>query len=154
MTTIRLTVNSVEHTVQLEHDRVRLVEVLRDYLELTGAKVGCGVGKCGACTVLLNGEPVTSCNLLARKADGGDIVTVEGLASSGALHLVQEAFIESGAVQCGFCTPGLVMRAVWLLKTNPDASDDDITAALSHHLCRCTGYEAIFQAVKLARQRV
>lgn len=153
MTTINITVNETPHAIALEHDRVRLVEVLRDCLDLTGAKIGCGVGRCGACTVLLNGEPVTSCNLLARKADGGEIVTVEGLAKDGRLNWVQEAFVEAGAIQCGFCTPGLVMRTFWLLKTNPTASDDEIKETLSKHLCRCTGYEAIVKAVKLAQSR-
>jgi aerobic-type carbon monoxide dehydrogenase small subunit (CoxS/CutS family) len=153
MTTINITVNLTPHSIQLEHDRVRLVEVLRDYLDLTGAKVGCGVGKCGSCTVLLNGEAVTSCNLLARKADGGEIVTVEGLAKDGRLNWVQEAFVETGAIQCGFCTAGLVMRTFWLLQTNPSASDDEVKEALSKHLCRCTGYEAILKAVRLAQSR-
>ena len=154
MTTINLTVNGVHHVVELETDRIKLVDVLRDQLELTGTKVGCGVGKCGSCTVLLNDEPVTSCNLLARKADGADIVTIEGVADGFDLHPVQEAFIEAGAVQCGFCTPGLVVRTLALLDSNPNPSDDEIYGALEKHLCRCTGYEAIIDAVKLAQSRM
>lgn len=154
MATITFTVNGVERTVALEHDKVKLADVLRDDLGLTGTKIGCGVGKCGSCTVLLNDRPVTSCNLPAQRADRAEIVTIEGIASGFELHPVQEAFIEAGAIQCGFCTPGLVIRTLALLRDNRDPSDADIKDALEGHLCRCTGYEAIFDAVKLARKKL
>jgi len=154
MATISLKVNGTAYTVELEHDRVRLSEVLRGQLGLTGAKIGCGVGKCGSCTVLVNGEPVTSCTLLARKADGTEVLTIEGLAAGAVLHPIQEAFLDAGAVQCGFCTPGLIMRTYALLTNNPGAADAQIVEMLRHHLCRCTGYEAILEAVKLSRERM
>ena len=154
MPTITLTVNGIRHTVDIEEGRVTLLDVLRDKLELTGAKLGCGVGQCGACTVILNGEAVTSCTVLARKVDGGEVLTVEGLSDGYSLHPIQEAFIESGAVQCGFCTPGLIMRTYDLLTRNPRATEDEIREALEKHLCRCTGYESILEAVKLAQTRL
>ena len=154
MPTITLKVNGTEHAVEIEEGRVTLLDVLRDKLDLTGTKLGCGVGKCGACTVIMNGEAVTSCTVLAKKADGAEVLTVEGLSDGYTLHPVQEAFIEAGAVQCGFCTPGLIMRTYDLLKKNPNASGDDMREALRKHLCRCTGYEAILQAVKLARKKI
>jgi len=154
MPTINLKVNGVNRTVSFEEGRVRLVEILRDRLELTGTKVGCGVGKCGSCTVVMNGEPVTACTVLARKAEGAEILTIEGLANGGELHPIQEAFLETGAVQCGFCTPGFVLRTYCLLKSNQNPTDDDIIDALAQNLCRCTGYEAIFEAVRLAARKM
>ena len=154
MPTITLKVNGTEHAVEIEEGRVTLLDVLRDKLDLTGTKLGCGVGKCGACTVIMNGEAVRSCTVLAKKADGAEVLTVEGLSDGYTLHPVQEAFIEAGAVQCGFCTPGLIMGTYDLLKKNPNASEEDMQEALRKHLCRCTGYEAILQAVKLAQRKI
>jgi len=154
MPSITLKVNGVTHSVSIENDKVKLVDVLRDQLELTGVKVGCGVGKCGSCTVILNGEPVTSCNFLAVRADGGEILTVEGLSVGFDLHPVQEAFVEAAAVQCGFCTPGLVMRTYGLLSKNPNPTDAEILDALEGHLCRCTGYEPILEAVRIAAAKM
>ncbi len=152
--TITLTVNGKLHTVEIEEGRFTLLDVLRDKLELTGAKLGCGVGQCGSCTVIMNGSAVTSCTVLARKADGAEVLTIEGLSGGYTLHPIQEAFIEAGAVQCGFCTPGIIMRTYDLLNNNPDASEEEIMNALNKHLCRCTGYEPILAAVKLAQNRL
>jgi carbon-monoxide dehydrogenase small subunit len=127
-----------------------LLTTLRDRLELPGSKNACEQGECGSCSVLLDGELVCSCLVLAAQAEGHEIVTVEGLADDGRLHKVQEAFVAAGAVQCGFCTPGLVVAAADLLKRNVYPSDDDIREALSGNLCRCTGYAKIFDAVRMA----
>jgi carbon-monoxide dehydrogenase small subunit len=154
MATITLKVNGLERTVMLEHDRARLVDVLRDQLGLAGTKVGCGVGKCGSCTVVVDGEAVTACTMLAQKADGAEVLTIEGLSTGPTLHPIQQAFVEAGAVQCGFCTPGFVMRTHALLARTPDPTDLQIREALKDNLCRCTGYEAILEAVKLAASRM
>jgi carbon-monoxide dehydrogenase small subunit len=130
-----------------------LLFALRERLGLPGSKNACEQGECGSCSVLLDGELVCSCLVLAAQAEGHDVVTVEGLAQDGQLHLVQEAFAETGAVQCGFCTPGLVVATVDLLAHNRDPSDDEIREALSGNLCRCTGYAKIFDAVRLAAGR-
>jgi aerobic carbon-monoxide dehydrogenase small subunit len=127
-----------------------LLFALREDLGLPGSKNACEQGECGSCSVLLDGELVCSCLVLAAQADGHDVVTVEGLAEDGQLHRVQEAFAETGAVQCGFCTPGFVVVAADLLARNPAPSDDEIREALSGNLCRCTGYAKIFDAVRLA----
>jgi carbon-monoxide dehydrogenase small subunit len=127
-----------------------LLYVLRERLEYPGSKNACEQGECGSCSVLLDGRLVCACLVLAAQADGHDIVTVEGLAEDGRLHPVQEAFVATGAVQCGFCTPGLVVAAADLLEHTPDPSDDEIREALSGNLCRCTGYAKIFDAVRLA----
>jgi carbon-monoxide dehydrogenase small subunit len=128
----------------------RLLDVLRDQLGLTGTKEGCAEGECGACTVLVDGRAVASCVMLAVQARGKEIVTVEGLAADGELDLLQQKFVEYGAVQCGFCTPGMLMSAKALLMENPVPSDQDIRIALAGNLCRCTGYSAIVAAVKAA----
>ncbi len=154
MPTIALKVNGIQHHLAVEEGRVMLVDVLRDRLGLTGTKVGCGSGHCGSCTVIMNGDAVTSCIVPAARADGAEILTIEGLARGYELHPIQEAFIEAGAVQCGFCTPGLIMRAYDLLTKNQRASEQDIAAAVGKHLCRCTGYEAILEAVRLAQQKL
>lgn len=134
--------------------RRRLLDILREDLGLTGAKEGCGEGECGACTVLLNGRPVNSCLVLAPEASGGEITTIEGLAREGRLHPIQEAFLEAGAVQCGYCTPGMVLTAKALLDRCPDPGDEAIKTAISGNLCRCTGYVKIVGAIRLAAARM
>jgi len=131
-----------------------LLELLRDRLHLTGTKEGCGIGECGACTVLLDGLPVTACLVLAVETDGCDVRTIEGEATAGRLSALQQAFIDAGAIQCGFCTPGMVMSARALLERNPNPSDEEIVEAIAGNLCRCTGYEAILHAVRLAAGRL
>jgi len=132
----------------------RLIDVLRENLLLTGTKQGCGDGECGACTVLLNGDPVNSCLLPAMKVEGQSVTTIEGLAREDSLHPLQESFLEAGAVQCGFCTPGMILSAKALLDRNRNPNDDDIKAALSGNLCRCTGYIQIIAAVKSAAAKL
>jgi carbon-monoxide dehydrogenase small subunit len=127
-----------------------LLELLRERLVLTGTKEGCGTGECWACTVLLDGRPVTSCLVLAVEADGCDVRTVEGEARDGQLSPLQRAFVEENAVQCGFCTPGMIMAARGLLLRDPDPSEEEIVEAMAGNLCRCTGYEAIKAAVRRA----
>lgn len=129
-----------------------LLELIRDRLHLTGTKEGCGIGECGACTVLLDGKPVTSCLVLAVEADGAAVETIEGEAKNGELSLLQKAFVETGAVQCGFCTPGMIMSARGLLRRNPNPTDAEIVEAMAGNLCRCTGYEAILRAVRLCAE--
>jgi carbon-monoxide dehydrogenase small subunit len=130
-----------------------LLFALRERLGLPGSKNACEQGECGSCSVLLDGTLVCACLVLAAQADGREVVTVEGLADEGRLHSVQEAFVETGAVQCGFCTPGLVVASADLLAHSPDPSEDEIREALSGNLCRCTGYAKIFEAVRLAASR-
>jgi len=130
-----------------------LLDVLREKLKIKGAKKGCGEGECGSCTVLLDGQPVVSCLLPAAKAANRDVLTIEGVSHDGKLHSIQEAFLEAGAIQCGFCTPGMVLSAKALLDRCPSPSEDDIRSALSGNICRCTGYEQIKEAVKIAAQR-
>jgi aerobic carbon-monoxide dehydrogenase small subunit len=127
-----------------------LLRLLRDELHLTGTKEGCGAGECGGCTVLLDGKPTRSCLVLAAECDGASVTTIEGLAPPGQMHAIQEAFIETGAIQCGFCSPGFVLATFSLLEETPDPTRAQIDEALGGHLCRCTGYEAIFEAVRLA----
>ena len=149
---IELTVNGV----RLEPDvwaGESLLTTLRDRLDLPGSKNACEQGECGSCSVLLDGELVCACLVLAAQADGHDVVTVEGLAGDDGLHPVQEAFADAGAVQCGFCTPGLVVATAELLRRVPDPSDDEIREALSGNLCRCTGYQKILDAVHRAAAR-
>jgi carbon-monoxide dehydrogenase small subunit len=146
-------VNGVATDVLTEPNR-SLLEVLRDSLELTGTKEGCGTGDCGACTVLLDGRPVTSCLLLAPEAEGRRVTTVEGLARQGKLHPVQQTFVEQGGLQCGICTPGMIMSAVALLERNAQPSEDEIRYAIAGNLCRCTGYDKIVRAVEVAAERV
>lgn len=131
----------------------RLLDTIRERLRLTGTKEGCGVGECGACTVILNGRAVNSCLVLTAQCGGAEIVTVEGLAEDGEMHALQRAFIEHGAVQCGFCTPGMLMSAKALLDADPHPDRDGIRQAIAGNLCRCTGYEQIVQAIEsVARQ--
>jgi len=129
-----------------------LLDVLRDNLGLTGAKKGCDLGNCGSCTVLVDGKPVLSCLLLAIEAQGKDIVTIEGLAKNGQLHPLQQAFIDYSALQCGFCTPGMILSAKALLDNNPQPTEEEVKEAISGNLCRCTGYINIIEAIlKVAR---
>ena len=130
-----------------------LLTMLRDTLELPGSKNACEQGECGSCSVLLDGELVCSCLVLAAQADGHEVVTVEGLAGGDRLHRVQQAFVDAGAVQCGFCTPGLIVAAADLLSRVPNPGEDEIREALSGNLCRCTGYAKIFDAVRMAAAR-
>ena len=146
---VRLTVNGEQHEVEVE-PRLLLVHLVRDTLGLTGTHVGCDTTNCGACTVHLDGEAVKSCTVLAAQADGHDVVTVEGLGGDEALQPVQDAFADAGAVQCGFCTPGLIVATVDLLERSSEPTDDEIREALSGNICRCTGYAKIFDAVRLA----
>jgi carbon-monoxide dehydrogenase small subunit len=149
MTKIALTVNGARQEADVE-PRQLLVYLLRDGLGLKGTNVGCDTSSCGACTVLLDGESVKSCNVLAVQADGGDVTTIEGLAAEDGLHPVQQAFHEQHALQCGYCTPGFVMAAVSLLREHPDPSEDEIREGLEGNLCRCTGYHNIVEAVQAA----
>ncbi len=149
---ISLTVNGERREADLWGGE-SLLGVLRDTLELPGSKNACEQGECGSCSVLLDGELVCSCLVLGAQADGHEVVTVEGLADGDALHPVQHAFVDAGAVQCGFCTPGLVVAVTDLLARTPDPGDDEIREALSGNLCRCTGYAKIFDAVRLAAER-
>ena len=144
---IHLTVNSQPYDLEVPAHK-RLVDLLREDLHLMGTKYGCGEGECGACTVLLNGQAVNSCLLLAIEADGCEITTIEGLAQGDQLHPLQQAFVAEGAVQCGFCTPGMILSSKALLDENPHPSDDEIKQALAGNFCRCTGYSAILRAVK------
>ena len=129
----------------------RLLDVLREDYGLTGSKEGCGEGECGACTIIYNGKAVTSCLMLAGQADGSTIVTLEGVSENGQLNYIQQAFVDAGAVQCGYCTPGMVLSAKALLDKKPDATDEEIRRAMSGNLCRCTGYSKIIKAVEMAR---
>ena len=149
MATIRLTVNGTARTVDTDPERP-LLEVLREDLALTGAKFGCGEGQCGACTVLLDGNAVRSCITPVRTVGGRKITTIEGLSNGTALHPVQQAFVEENAMQCGYCTPGMVMRTVALLQTNPKPSDAQIVEGLNGNLGRCAGYHRILAAVRRA----
>ena len=149
MRTIRVTVNGIRHERAVE-PRLLLVHFLRDVLGLTGTHVGCETSLCGACTVSLNGAAVKSCTLLAVQTDGAEVVTIEGLATDGQLHPLQQGFWEKHGVQCGFCTPGMIMAACDLLARNPNPSDDEIRHGLDGNFCRCTGYVGIIEAVKQA----
>jgi carbon-monoxide dehydrogenase small subunit len=149
MEALTMKVNDEEVNIQVKPDAI-LLDVLRDALGLMGTKEACGQGECGACTVLLDGQPVTSCLVPALKAQGREVMTVEGLASGGELHPLQKAFIEHGAVQCGYCTPGMLMSAKALLDRNPHPTEEEIKEAISGNLCRCTGYVKIVEAIKQA----
>jgi carbon-monoxide dehydrogenase small subunit len=146
---ISVTVNNEPYEVYVD-SRTSLLQLLREHLGLTGTKEGCSEGECGACSVSLNGRLVDSCLIFAVEADGGQVQTIEGLAVNGELHPVQKAFIESGGVQCGFCTPGMIMASKTLLDSIADPTEDQIRQALGGNLCRCTGYAKIIDAVRTA----
>ena len=146
MRRIAVTVNGVRREAEVE-PRQLLVYFLREQLGLTGTNVGCDTSSCGACTVLLDGESVKSCTLLAVQADGREVTTIEGLASDGQLHPVQEAFHRNHGLQCGYCTPGMIMAAVSYLKENPTPTEEEVRLALEGNLCRCTGYQNIVKAI-------
>jgi carbon-monoxide dehydrogenase small subunit len=146
---VHLTVNGVLHEVDIE-PRLLLVHLLRDRLGLTGAHIGCDTSNCGACTVHVDGDAVKSCTVLAVQVDGAEVTTIEGLAPAGGLHPLQAGFWEKHGLQCGFCTPGMIMAAADLLKRNPDPSEEEIRHGLEGNLCRCTGYQNIVEAVKAA----
>ena len=151
MPTVSMTVNVKAVTGEVE-GRTLLVHFLRDKLHLTGTHVGCDTAQCGACTVHLNGKAIKSCNMLALQAEGTQITTIEGLAQNGTLHPMQEAFRDNHGLQCGFCTPGMVMAAVSLVKGKTDLSDEEIRHGLDGNICRCTGYHNIVKAVKAGAQ--
>ena len=150
---LNLSVNGDPVSLAIE-PHLTLLELLRDTLGLTGTKEGCGAGNCGACTVLLDGEPVNACLLLAVEAEGSQVITVERLTDNGDLHPVQEALVAHGGLQCGFCTPGVVLSSVALLKRNPRPTEVEIRDALAGNLCRCTGYDKIVRAVQAAAEEV
>ncbi|OLC73277.1 MAG: carbon monoxide dehydrogenase [Deltaproteobacteria bacterium 13_1_40CM_4_54_4] len=150
---ISVTVNGVKHEATVE-PRTLLVYFLREHLGLTGTHVGCDTSQCGACTVQLNGRAVKSCTILAVQANGTEITTIEGLAREGALHPVQEGFREKHGLQCGYCTPGMIMTAVHLLETNPNPTEEEIRHALEGNLCRCTGYVNIVESIRWAAEKM
>ena len=150
---ISLSVNGVPRTADVE-PRLLLVHLIREVFDLTGTHVGCDTTSCGACTVLLDGVPVKSCTVLAVQADGREVTTVEGLARDGGLHPIQEGFKEEHGLQCGFCTPGMMLVAKALLERNPDPTEEDIRWAISGNICRCTGYVNIVKAIRWAARRM
>jgi aerobic-type carbon monoxide dehydrogenase small subunit (CoxS/CutS family) len=151
--TVTFTVNGKQRTVEVAPGQF-LLDVIRDVLHLTGTKRGCDNSTCGTCTVVVDGKAVKSCNLPVAKLDGAEVLTVEGLARGKDLHPIQRALVEAGAVQCGFCTPGIIMELYGLLTQTPDASERQMTNALNKHLCRCTAYEAIRESALLAQRRM
>ncbi len=151
MSKIELTVNGTKHTREVE-DRTLLVDLLRDHLGLTGTHIGCDTSQCGCCTIHIDGRAIKSCTMLAAQAHGANIVTIEGMAQGEELHPVQQAFTDCHALQCGFCTPGMIMAVAALLKDNPNPTDEEIYHGLEGNLCRCTGYINIVKAVKQAAQ--
>jgi carbon-monoxide dehydrogenase small subunit len=153
MVRVSLTINGEKRTAEVPPETT-LLKMLRETFNLTGAKLGCDVGDCGACTVIVDGKLVNSCLMLAGQVDGRDVLTIEGLATADNLHPIQKVFEEKGSLQCGFCGPGVIMSAKWLLDQNPDPSVADIRDALSGNLCRCTGYTKMIEAIQtIARER-
>jgi carbon-monoxide dehydrogenase small subunit len=150
---INLTVNGMEHEIFVSPNQT-LLDLLRYDLGLTGTKKGCDLGDCGSCTVIVDGKPVSSCLVLAVQANGKDILTIEGLETEEDLHPIQQSFIDHGAIQCGFCTPGMILSGKALLDQNPNPDESDIRMAISGNLCRCTGYQKIVKAIKDASKRV
>ena len=150
---IEVTINGERHSHDVE-PRLLLVHYLRDVVGLTGTHIGCETSLCGACTVMLNGEAVKSCTLLTVQADGGEVTTIEGLAKDGQLHPIQEGFWERHGLQCGYCTPGMILAAHQLLQRNPDPTEADIRHGIEGNLCRCTGYQHIVDAVQYAAEKM
>ena len=146
---LEITVNGVKHSLKIDPN-LRLLDLLREELNLTGTKEGCGIGECGACTVILDGKAVNSCLILAGQCAGREVLTIEGLSDGEKLHPLQQAFLDHGAVQCGFCTPGMILSAAALLHSTPVPTEDEIRVAISGNLCRCTGYTQIVEAVQSA----
>lgn len=144
-------INGEDHELYTDPHRT-LLEVVRDSIGLTGTKEGCGTGDCGACTVLLDGKPVNSCLVLIPEADGHEVTTIEGVATEGRLHPVQQAFVSESGLQCGICTPGMVLSAVALLRRNPEPTEEEIRYAIAGNLCRCTGYDKIVRAIEVAAE--
>ncbi len=151
MQNITVTINGEKKEVFFEGGET-LLEIIRDNLNLTGTKYGCGQGACGACTVVINGEAKKSCMVLFRRLDSAEILTIEGLTKNGKLHPIQKAFIDADAVHCGFCTPGIIMELYALFTKNPDATEEEIKKTLNAHLCRCTGYLPLIDAAKIAQK--
>ncbi|MGC8817134.1 MAG: (2Fe-2S)-binding protein [Candidatus Hadarchaeum sp.] len=150
---VKLNVNGKNYKVEVK-PHWTLLQVIRDQLGLTGTKYGCGTGECGACTVLIDGKPMTSCLVLAASAEGRKIVTIEGISSEGKLHPLQEAFIEEGAIQCGYCTPGMILAAKAFLERNPNPTEEEVRRAIDGNLCRCTGYVKIVKAILKASKKL
>ena len=150
---IKVTINGVQRQAEVE-SRLLLVHLIRDVLELTGTHIGCDSTNCGACTVLLDGRPIKSCTMFAVQADGRELMTVEGLARNGQYHPIQEGFHEQHGLQCGFCTPGMMMTTYRLLSENPNPSEEEIRRAISGNLCRCTGYVDIVRAIQYAAEKM
>ena len=148
-----INVNGINYTKNID-STTRLIDFIREDLKLKGTKEGCGEGECGACTVIVNGKAINSCLMLASSADGKNVITIEGVSDKDKLHPIQEAFMEVGAVQCGYCTPGMILSAKALLDEKPNADEEEIKEALSGNLCRCTGYKKIIQAVILAKDKL
>jgi len=150
---VAMTVNGVMCSAEVE-PRMLLVHFIRDVLGLTGTHWGCDTGNCGACTIIMNGKSVKSCNIFAVQADGAEIITVEGLAKNGQLHPIQEAFWENHGLQCGFCTPGFIMQAYWLLQQNPNPTEEEVRRGISGNICRCTGYQNIVKSILAAAEKM
>ncbi|MGA3085557.1 MAG: (2Fe-2S)-binding protein [Thermodesulfobacteriota bacterium] len=150
---ITLKVNDLEYDLVIQVNRT-LTQVLRENLRLTGTKQGCSLGDCGSCTVLMDGQPVNSCLVLAVEAEGHEILTIEGLSEEGKLHPIQQAFVEHGSIQCGFCSPGMILSAKALLDKNPTPAKSEIREAISGNLCRCTGYQKIVDAIQAVANKV
>lgn len=153
MQEITLKINGAEHTLSVE-PRTLLVHLIRENLSMTGTHIGCDTSSCGACTILINGKSAKSCTILAVQANGKEITTVEGIATAEGLHPIQEGFKENHALQCGFCTPGMMLRAIELLEKNPDPSEEEIRWGISGNLCRCTGYNNIVKAIIYAGAKI
>ncbi|MGQ9787961.1 MAG: (2Fe-2S)-binding protein [Candidatus Hadarchaeaceae archaeon] len=150
---VKLNVNGKDYEVEVK-PHWTLLQVIRDRLGLTGTKYGCGTGECGACTVIIDGKPMTSCLVLAASAEGRKIVTIEGISSGNKLHPLQEAFIEEGAIQCGYCTPGMILTAKAFLEKNPNPKEEEVRQAIDGNLCRCTGYVKIINAILKASKKL